>query len=79
MTVFGESAGSFSVFSHLMSPQSKGLFRAAIAMSGVTSGAWSVTDKHPAYYTRSLASMLGCDADSPMQDIVKCMKTVMPE
>ena len=34
VTIFGESAGSWSVLSHVVSPQSAGLFSAAIAQSG---------------------------------------------
>ena len=35
MTIFGESAGSWSIFYHLISPASRGLYRRAIAQSGV--------------------------------------------
>jgi carboxylesterase type B len=34
VTIFGESAGAFSVCWHLVSPQSSGLFRSAIMESG---------------------------------------------
>jgi len=34
VTIFGESAGAQSVFFHILSPLSKGLFRAGIAQSG---------------------------------------------
>ncbi|CAG2183100.1 unnamed protein product [Oppiella nova] len=34
ITIFGESAGSWSVSAHLLSPLSKGLFKRAIAQSG---------------------------------------------
>ena len=34
MTIAGESAGSWSVFHHLLSPTSEGLFRGAIGQSG---------------------------------------------
>lgn len=34
VTIFGESAGSMSVSAHLVSPQSKGLFKNAIVQSG---------------------------------------------
>jgi para-nitrobenzyl esterase len=34
VTIYGESAGAFSVCWHLVSPQSSGLFRAAIMESG---------------------------------------------
>ena len=34
MTIAGESAGSWSVFHHLLSPTSEGLFRGVIGQSG---------------------------------------------
>ena len=41
VTIFGESAGGFSVLTHLASPQSKGLFDKAI----IQSGAYGVADQ----------------------------------
>ena len=41
VTIFGESAGGFSVLTHLASPQSKGLFDKAI----IESGAYGVADQ----------------------------------
>ncbi len=38
VTIFGESAGSFSVSAHMASPQSKGLFHKAIGQSGAFFG-----------------------------------------
>ncbi len=53
VTIFGESAGGMSVYAHLMSPASAGLFSKAIAQSGVLNSAFVESDKHPAYYARS--------------------------
>ncbi|XP_034943573.1 neuroligin-3-like, partial [Chelonus insularis] len=51
VTLFGESAGAASVEYHKLSPQSKGLFRASIAMSGTALNRW-------AYYLPEAASYL---------------------
>lgn len=52
VTIFGQSAGAASVTYHLMSRQSKGLFRAAIAQSGSVLVPWSYQRdyKSVAYY-----------------------------
>ncbi len=60
----------------LLSPRSKGLYRSAIAQSGVTQSAWSATDKHPAYYARSLAQEVGCDGDATLLEIKSCLTKV---
>ncbi|CAH1115540.1 unnamed protein product [Psylliodes chrysocephalus] len=41
VTIFGQSAGGASVHYHVLSPQSKGLFRAAICESGSSISAWA--------------------------------------
>ena len=76
VTIFGESAGGFSVFNQLMSPSSRGLYRAAIAQSGVSGTTWAATDRHPAYYARSVAGEVGCHADGAHQEILECLKKV---
>ncbi len=52
MTIFGESAGSACVLAHVLSPQSKGLFHAAIAESGTPMSVFARQDRKPAYYAR---------------------------
>ena len=54
MTIFGESAGSMSVMYHYLSPQSKGLFKSAIAQSGSATSSFLKVDKNPVYYARSV-------------------------
>lgn len=41
VTIFGQSAGAVSAMLHQISPASKGLFRAAIAMSGSPLDRWA--------------------------------------
>lgn len=43
VTIFGQSAGSVSVFYHMISPSSKGLFHRAIAGSGSPLCMWAYT------------------------------------
>ncbi len=56
MTIFGESAGAMSVMLHYLSPQSSGLFHAAIAQSGVATSSLLKLDKNPIYYARSFGT-----------------------
>jgi para-nitrobenzyl esterase len=56
VTVFGQSAGAESIFIHLVSPQSKGLFRQAIAESGTFWTNWAEID---AIYPKETAEQLG--------------------
>jgi carboxylesterase type B len=68
VTIFGESAGAMSVMFHYLSPQTRiadssspqgrGLFRAAIAQSGVASSTLLKLDKNPIYYARCLKEKL---------------------
>ncbi len=52
MTIFGESAGSACVLAHVLSPESKGLFQAAIAESGTPMSVFARQDRKPAFYAR---------------------------
>lgn len=72
VTIFGESAGSFSVCLHLVSPSSEGLFRSAIMESGSCSFPFS--DLEEAQATgEALAAAVGCDDD---EDPVACLRDV---
>ena len=44
LTIFGESAGGFSVCQHIVSPASNGLFAAAIIESADCDGPWMILD-----------------------------------
>nr|AIY68368.1 esterase [Leptinotarsa decemlineata] len=44
ITIFGQSAGAASVTYHILSPKSKGLFKAAICQSGSALSAWAYQD-----------------------------------
>ena len=76
ITIFGESAGSWSVSAHLLSPESKGLFKRAIMQSGavmfnkdraVVSPSESLAD------SKQLAKDLNCSEDKTW---LSCMRKV---
>lgn len=54
VTLFGQSSGGMCVYYHLTSPQSKGLFHAAIIQSGFGTLPFGRSDNHPAHYARFL-------------------------
>lgn len=72
VTIFGESAGSFDVCAHVMSPGSAGLFHRAISQSGGCSvGVQSGEDASAA--ADILAEAVGCDA---APDRLACLRAV---
>ena len=74
ITIFGQSAGAFSVGLLLLSSLSKGLFHRAIALSGVElSYASTQPVNHGAYYTKLLAKALGCDIKDTKR-MVECLR-----
>ena len=61
MTIFGESAGGFSVCQHLTMPASNGLFSRAIIQSGDCSGPWLIFDGENAkHFGDTYATLIGC-------------------
>ena len=77
VTLFGESAGSFSVMYHLVSPRSRGLFSAAIAQSGAPFASyWSPDFMEHGKQRRTatdLARSLDCDVSSDRL-ILACLR-----
>jgi len=57
VTVFGQSAGGASVHYHVLSPKSKGLFRAAICESGSSLSAWA-SQRNQTEISRLLATII---------------------
>lgn len=70
VTIFGESAGAFSVCSHLASPKSAGLFAKAILQSGSCERPWATLAAAEAQGD-AFATDLGCDS---AQDVLACMR-----
>ena len=77
VTIFGESAGGFSVCMHLVMPGSQGLFQRAISESGPC--AWSLPTVAEAFQQgEALASAVGCAAVSTA-DPAACLRSVPAE
>ncbi|XP_063169051.1 cocaine esterase isoform X1 [Candoia aspera] len=64
VTIFGESAGGFSVGAQILSPLSKGLFHRAISESGAVQMP-GIFLKHPEVFAQKVASAAGCETSSP--------------
>ncbi len=75
VTIFGESAGAFSVCSHLASPASAGLFHKAILQSGSCERPFSTLSAAEAQGD-VFAESLGCAA---ADDTLACMRAKTPE
>jgi para-nitrobenzyl esterase len=60
VTVFGESAGAWSVCSHIASPGSRGLFSRAVMQSGACSNAFYFDAKEAEAQGTALADAVGC-------------------
>lgn len=70
VTIFGESAGAFSVCSHLVSPESAGLFDKAILQSGSCERRY-LGRTEAEVQGEAFAEALGCAAAA---DVLSCMR-----
>eukprot|EP00035_Acanthoeca_spectabilis_P034298 m.28263 g.28263 ORF g.28263 m.28263 type:complete len:640 (+) comp6526_c0_seq1:11-1930(+) len=75
VTIFGESAGGFSVCQHLTHPRSNGLFSHAVIESGGCDGPWAIYDAANSkrwgdYYTEKV----GCPATAVPGERVGCLR-----
>ena len=80
VTIAGESAGSFSVGYHMISPGSQGLFQRIIGQSGMAALAPSFHHWQPHQASRlgnELAIMVGC-FNLNIEKQIACMKSVSP-
>ncbi|KAM7359456.1 uncharacterized protein ACRADG_012798 [Cochliomyia hominivorax] len=73
VTIWGYSAGSFSVGLHMLSSMTKGLFHKAIMMSASPLGQFKYTT-HQLDLAEKQARLLGCP-EKPIKDMIKCLKT----
>jgi para-nitrobenzyl esterase len=75
VTVFGESAGGFSVCAHLMAPGSQGLFVRAISESGLCASPLRETRDQAYSNGQALATAMGCTDPSTL---LSCMRSKTP-
>ncbi len=72
VTIFGESAGSFNVCAHVVSPMSSGLFQRAISESGGCTVGIATADESQAD-AADIATTVGCDG---APDVLACLRGV---
>ena len=73
VTITGNSAGSWSVILHMMSPMSQGLFHRVIAMSGSPTTHFDIP-RHQKHLLIKQAELLNCSTEN-LAEAVECMKT----
>ncbi|XP_033759641.1 uncharacterized protein LOC117341889 [Pecten maximus] len=73
ITIFGESAGAFSISHLAMIPENKGLFHRVIMQSGSLNSFGGIT-KDPLMYTKALGSQLQCDDIDNTTSLVSCLR-----
>jgi carboxylesterase type B len=77
VTLFGYSAGSWSITLHLVSPMSRGLFHKAIFGSGSTLGQWSLPTNQ-LQLAQKQARLVGCPDVSPTV-MLQCLRSIPAE
>lgn len=78
VTLMGHSAGSVSAHYHLLSPQSKGLFRNVILLAGVANSEWGLPMKSPRELVNRHARALGILSPEKMssQELVERFRDI---
>ncbi len=77
VTIFGESAGGLSVHTHLVSPDSEGLFHRAIIQSGAYALAPPELSNWELFGT-SIAATMGC-SDQASEQTLECLRNLSVE
>ncbi|XP_069689989.1 juvenile hormone esterase-like [Periplaneta americana] len=75
VTIFGESAGSFSVHFHVLSQASKGLFHAAIGESGSALMPMFLDTTHSSAVALKQGEAVGCPTDNTA-DLIDCLRKI---
>lgn len=73
VTIFGNSAGGSSVSFHMLSPQSAGLFHAAIMQSGSALSPWAMSI-NPKEIVNRFGRNVGCPSESST-NLLRCLMT----
>lgn len=73
ITIFGESAGGFSVSLHSLIPENKGLFSRVIAQSGVATS-YFATEQKLVYYSNRLMGVVNCNSSSENERMI-CLRS----
>eukprot|EP00036_Acanthoecidae_sp_10tr_P011896 CAMPEP_0182927034 /NCGR_PEP_ID=MMETSP0105_2-20130417/12989_1 /TAXON_ID=81532 ORGANISM="Acanthoeca-like sp., Strain 10tr" /NCGR_SAMPLE_ID=MMETSP0105_2 /ASSEMBLY_ACC=CAM_ASM_000205 /LENGTH=689 /DNA_ID=CAMNT_0025064959 /DNA_START=20 /DNA_END=2090 /DNA_ORIENTATION=- len=75
VTIFGESAGGYSVCQHLTRPGSNGLFSRAIMESGSCDGPWLIFDEYNSKrWSSYYATKVGCPETSDPSARMACLR-----
>lgn len=74
VTIFGESAGGFSISSHLASRKSKGYFSAAIVQSGPLELPAFRTQKPLQEMHQEFIERIGCQSSANKDEILNCLR-----
>lgn len=77
VTLYGYSAGGWSITLHMVSPMSKGLFHRAILGSGSALGHYPLPRNLNSLAIKQ-AKILNC-SDSTLDDVFNCLKTASAE
>ena len=78
VTLFGYSAGAWSISLHLVSPMSQGLFHKAILGSGSAIGQFDLP-RNQLDLAKKQARFVGCPDNGTVNDMVACLKKVPAE
>ncbi|XP_012522381.1 venom carboxylesterase-6 isoform X2 [Monomorium pharaonis] len=79
VTIFGESAGGASVYYHMVSPLSEGLFHRGISQSGNFYNPWTLTSPGAAKKNAiTVGKHLKCNSENS-KELIKCLQTKSAE
>lgn len=76
VTIFGESAGAFSISLHLISPLSKGLFNRAIIQSGAATSPLLAGKAASSNTLKELKKIANCKSEA---ELIRCLRSKSAE
>ncbi|XP_033726587.1 LOW QUALITY PROTEIN: carboxylesterase 1C-like [Pecten maximus] len=78
VTLFGESAGGFSVCFHALNPMNSGLFQRVIAQSGIPTSLLTLWPRAKSF-SLDVGITLGCAKDTFDESYISCMRQIPAE